>query len=165
MVRRLLSVLAVLAPGVAVAQGSNPYARYAAAIVTKADSAIAFLTSQVDSVSNESAVAALGSVAAQMQRLTSDFAKVEPPADLASVHRDLVSTLNLAAGRADHAATLMRTAMDSSGSVEQRTTAAETAQKELQELQTATTSYQGVRSRAGQILAQHGARLPPLHQN
>lgn len=160
MLRRLLSFVALVIPGAVLAQSSAPYTRYAAAIVTKADSAVGFLTAQVDSESNESAVGALTAGAVQMQRLVAEFAATEAPGDLAAVHRDLVAALNLASSKADHAASLMQTALDTAGTEEQRTTAAETAQRELQDLQTAIGTYQQARTRAAAILRQHGATLP-----
>ncbi|HTR21978.1 MAG TPA: hypothetical protein VMH88_14090 [Gemmatimonadales bacterium] len=161
MTRRLLLFLSLVAPGAAVTQSANaPYTRYAAAIATKADSVVGFLTSQVGNLTNESAVATLATAAAQMKRLTDEFAGSEPPADLAAVHRDLVATLTLAASKAEHAATLMQTAMDTSILDEQRTTAAQTAQTELNDLQTAITSYDEARAQAARVLQQHGATLP-----
>jgi hypothetical protein len=160
--RRLLLLVALGAPGAAAAQGTpaTPYTRYAAVIVTRADSVVGFLTSQVGSLTDEAAVDVLATGATRMSRLTSEFAAYAPPSDLAAVHRDLVATLNLATSKADHAATLMRTALNTSNSEEQRTTAAETAQRELIDLQTAINSYQGVRERAARALEQHGVTLP-----
>jgi len=160
MTRRLLPLLALLAPGLAASQSSSAiYAGYATAITTTADSAVGFLTAQVDSLPDATAVGMLADGAARMRRFTSEFAAVEPPAELAGVHREIVSALTLAAEKADHAMTLMRTAMDSSSSEEQRTTAAETAQRELRALQTAINAYQTARAQAARLLRQHGVTL------
>ncbi len=160
MLGRLVPLVALVLPGAAVAQSATPYTRYAAAIVTEADSAVGLLTAEVDSQSNESAVGALAAGAAQMERLKNEFAAADPPADLAGIHRELLAALNLASDKADHAAKLMQTALDTTGTDEQRTAAAETAQQELQDLQSAITTYQQVRARAAGVLRQHGATLP-----
>ena len=161
MLRRLLPLLAIVAPVSARSQSpsATPYTRYATAIATKADSVVGFLTAEVDSLSNEVAVATLAARAAQMQRLTDEFVVTAPPADLAAVHQELVAALNLVAGKAAQAAALMRTALDSTNTDEQRTSAALTAQQDLQDLPAAIGSYQRARARAAQVLEQHGATL------
>lgn len=162
MMRRLLVFIALGVPAAAAAQGApaTPYTRYAAAIATKADSVVGFLTSQVGNLTDASAVEALATGATRMNRLTSEFAAYAPPSDLAALHQGLVTALNLAASKADRATALMRTAMNTSNSEEQRTTAAESAQRELTDLQIAINSYQEARERAARALAQHGATLP-----
>lgn len=162
MMRRLLLFIALGAPGAAAAQGApaTPYTRYAVAIAATADSVVGFLTSQVGDLADASAVEALASGATRMKRLTSEFAAVAPPSDLAAVHQGLVAALTLATSKADHAATLLQTAMNASDSEEQRTVAAQTAQRELNDLQSAIISYQAARERAARALGQHGATLP-----
>jgi hypothetical protein len=160
MTRRLIPLLALLAPGLAASQSSSAaYTEYATAITTTADSAVGFLTAQVDSLPDATAVGMLADGAARMARFTSAFAAVEPPAGLAGVHREMVAALTLAAGKAERAVTLMRTGMDSSSSDEQRTTAAETAQQELRALQTSINAYQTARAQAARLLRQHGVTL------
>ncbi|MFI5208610.1 MAG: hypothetical protein ACHQX4_11420, partial [Gemmatimonadales bacterium] len=161
MMRRLLVLIALGVPGAAAAQApATPYTRYAAVITARADSVVGYLTTQVGTLTDDAAVGTLATGATRMQRLTSEFAAYAPPSDLASVHHDLVAALTLATSKADHAASLMRTAMNTSNSDEQRTTAAETAQRELTDLQTAIASYQEARARAARALAQNGATLP-----
>ena len=159
---RLLLFAALLAPGVALAQvaPAAQYARYAAAIATKADSAVGYLTSQVGSLSDEAAVERLATGATRMKRLTAEFAASTPPEDLATAHHDLVAALTDVTNKADRAATLMRTAMNTSNSDEARATAAESAQRELMDLRTAIGTYDEARSRAARTLELRGASLP-----
>lgn len=162
MMRRLLVFIALGVPGAAAAQGApvTPYTRYATAIATKADSVVAYLTSQVGNLTDTAAVETLANGATRMQRLTSEFTAYAPPSDLAAVHQGLAAALNLATSKANHATTLLQTAMNTSNSEEQRTSAAESAQRELNDLQTAINSYQEARGRAARALEQHGAPLP-----
>lgn len=112
MMHRLLVLIALGVPVAAAAQApATPYTSYAAAIATKADSVVGFLTTQVGTLTDEAAVGTLATGATRMQRLTSEFAAYAPPSDLAPIHRDLVAALTLAARKADHAASLMPTAM------------------------------------------------------
>jgi len=160
--RRLLLIIPLAAPAAAAAQGdpATPYAIYAAAIAAKADNAIEFLTAETDSVASEIAVGMLTTGASQMRPLINEFAMTQTPAELAVAHRDLVAALNVAAATALHAATLLATAMDTTVDDDQRTIAAMTAQKELQDLKTAITGYRQARARTALVLQRHGVALP-----